>query len=41
MQVMKHFTEAMTLGTIGKLGKEDDLPSTDSLQGKMRRLYNA
>lgn len=39
---MKHFAETMALlGTVGKLDKEDELPFTDSLQGKMRRFYNA
>jgi hypothetical protein len=41
MRVMKHFAEAMALGTIGKLDEEDELPTTDSLRGQMRRFYNA
>jgi hypothetical protein len=36
MQVMKHSRETMALGTIGKLDRENELPCTDSLQGKMR-----
>lgn len=38
---MKHFAEAMALGTTGKLDEDDELPTTDSLRGKMRRFYNA
>lgn len=39
--MMKHFAETMALGTVGKLDKEDELSSTDSLQVKMRGLYNS
>lgn len=41
MRVMKNFAEAMALGTMGKLDEEDELPTNDSLRGKMRRFYNA
>ncbi|KPM33976.1 hypothetical protein AK830_g12599 [Neonectria ditissima] len=40
MQVMKHFAECMALGTVGKLDKENQLPTTDSVRNKMRRFYS-
>jgi len=40
MQVIKHFAETVGLGIIGKLDKEDELPTPDSLRGLMRRFYN-
>jgi hypothetical protein len=40
MQVMKHFAEFVALGTVGKLDKENELPTTDSVRNKMRRFYS-
>ncbi|KAH7255156.1 uncharacterized protein BKA55DRAFT_725354 [Fusarium redolens] len=40
MQVMKHFAEFVALGTVGKLDKENELPTTDSIRNKMRRFYS-
>ncbi|KAF4998781.1 hypothetical protein FDECE_11709 [Fusarium decemcellulare] len=40
MRVMKHFAEFLALGTTGKLDKENELPTTDSVRNKMRRFYS-
>ncbi|KAF4943641.1 hypothetical protein FSARC_14865 [Fusarium sarcochroum] len=40
MRVMKHFAELLALGTKGKLDKDNQLPTTDSVRNKMRRFYN-
>jgi hypothetical protein len=41
MQVMKHFAETLALGIKGKLDKDDERPTTDSLRGEMRRFYSS
>jgi hypothetical protein len=41
MQTMKHFTKAVALGTIGKLDKENELPTPYSVRCKIRQFYNA
>ena len=37
---MKYFAETIALGTKGKLDKEDELLTPDSLRCIMRRFYN-
>jgi len=37
---MKYFTETLALSTKGKLDKEDELLTPNSLKGAMRRFYN-
>ncbi|KAK7422764.1 hypothetical protein QQZ08_009389 [Neonectria magnoliae] len=40
MQVMKQFAEFVALGTVSKLDKNNQLPTTDTVRIKMRRLYS-